>query len=281
MENIEKIFTPEKREKGKNCLLKISFLRHAHKRQMDPHESGEISQSGLSEKGEMASHELGKNRSVEENLKTYVSRMERAQQTAENLLLGVAERENASNIFKTKIRRQLDAPHFSPTFIKEYRSHFIPKPDNFETLSLDEKEKIIEDMEAPAVDYWLELWDKKFDQETESAKEVAERIAYYFFRFDRMVDRLNSGSKGELLNITHRTTTEPFLMACLKPSFNNLEEIGGPLELLEGFEISISTDSDGKKIYKAILRNKEYEIDLEEVAELKDAYVKKNYSIES
>jgi broad specificity phosphatase PhoE len=281
MEYFETKAVPEKKEKGKNCLLKISFLRHAHKEQMDPHESGVISQSGLSEKGKASSLELGKGKPVEENIKTYVSRMERAQETAENLLLGVDEKEKAPNIKETKIRSQLDAPHFSSGFIEKYRTHFLPKPDNFETLSLDEKEKIIEDMESPAVDYWLEMWDKKFDQETESAKEVAERMAYYFSRFDKMIDKLNSGSKVELLNITHRTTTEPFLKACLKPSINNIQEIGGPLELLEGFEIFISTDSDGKKIYKAILRNKEYEIDLEKVAELKDAYVKKNYSIES
>jgi len=274
MEVFEKISIPEKRELGKNCVLKVVFLRHAHKLQFDPHEEGHISWSGLSEKGKVASQELGESMSTEEALKAYVSRLGRTHETAENYILGANEK-GQGHILKTRTRSQLDAPYFSPEFIKTYRARFKQKPEDYESLSDDEKEIIVEDMEAPAVDYWLDLWDKKFDEETESAKEVAERMAYYFARFDKLVGKLKPGSQVELLNFTHRTMTEPFLVSCLNPSVKDLHELGGPLELLEGFEIVISTDCNGNRNYKVMLRDEEYGIDMNKIQEFKDAYVER------
>lgn len=275
MEKVELLQSPEKKEQGKNVTLHLNFLRHAHKAQMDPHAAGGISQSNLSKKGIEASRDLGLTSPTEENLKSYVSRFERSLETAENYLLGMLEKKDSPIVFSTRVRSELDAPHFSEKFITEYRSHFIPKPANFELLSPDEQEKIIEDMEAPAVEYWLDLWGKKFDEETESAAEIAERIAYYFSHFDRLVEKLNSGSQVELLNVTHKTTTEPFLRAVLKPSFQSMKEVGGPLNLLEGFEILIQTDKDGNKTCKVLFRDKEYEIDMARVQQLRNAYLKR------
>lgn len=275
MERPEAIQKSEKKERGKNVKLRLIFLRHAHKAEMDPHAGGVISQSNLSEKGKQASQNLGWTAATEENLKAYVSRFERSLETAENFLIGTLEKEDAPAIFSTRVRPALDAPHFSEEFIDVYRAHFSPKPENFDSLSLDEKEKIIEDIEAPAVEYWLERWDEKFDEETESAAEVAERTAYYFSCFDRMSEKLKSGSQVELMNITHKTVTEPFLIACLKPPLPNLKEAEGPLDLLEGWEIIIETDENGKKSHAVKFRGKEYGIDMAKVAALKKSYFEK------
>ncbi len=272
MENFDRTFRPEKREKGKNCKLKISFLRHANKADFDPHKSGAISESGLSKKGEVGSQELGRKKPTDKFFKTYASHLSRSQATIDNVLLGMSEGKDDFRKPGERIRSQIDAPHFSPAFIEEYRAHFTPKPDNFEELSDDEKEKIVEEMENPGVEYWIGLWDEKFDEETESAAEIAEKMASYFSHFDELIEKLKDGSEVDILNVTHRTAVEPFLLACLKPPFENIQEMGGPLNLLEGFELLISTDEKGQKEYVVNFRGKEFGIDLKKVAELNRGY---------
>lgn len=162
----------EKAEKtyGANCTLRVSFLRHANKEKADPHEGGKISQAPLSSKGEQASFEKGKAEKSRNILaRSYVSEMPRTEKTIERYLAGAEQMENT----EIRKRAELNAPHFSAAFIAEYRKYFAEKPDNFEELSADDQEQIIEDIEDPAVDFWLdEYWDKKFDNETESAKET-------------------------------------------------------------------------------------------------------------
>lgn len=265
---------------GRNCTLRISFLRHANKEKADPHEGGKISQAQLSPKGERASFEKGEVKKSENILaRSYVSEIDRTEKTAERYLAGAGR---LTEKHKTRKRAELNAPHFSPAFIAEYRKHFAEKPTNFEKLSADEQEQVIEDIEDPAVDFWLaEYWNKKFDAETESAKEVAERVAYHFSKidtaFERLLDKAPSDSEADLLDVTHRCTMEPFLKFCLKPEIENFQQIGGSFKLLENFEIFIQTDEQGEKHYKAIFREKEYEVDLEKVMQLKDDYTRRVY----
>ena len=280
METFERTIAPEKKEKGRNCRLKISFLRHANKADFDPHKGGAISESGLSKKGEAGSQELGRKNPTDKFFKTYASHLERSQATIDNVALGMSEGKDDFRKPGKRIRSQIDAPHFSPAFIAEYRAHFTPKPDNFEELSDDEKEKIVEEMENPGVEYWIGLWDKKFDEETESAAEIAEKMASYFSHFDKLIGRLKDGSEVDILNVTHPTAVEPFFLACLKPPFKNIQEMGGPLNLLEDFELLISTDENGQKGYAVNFRGKEFGIDLEKVVELNGSYearMKKNF----
>lgn len=263
---------------GKNCTLRMIFIRHANKAEFDPHAGGKISRSGLSEKGKTYSREYGKQVPAEDIPRIHTSPMDRNTQTAEHITLGSFDRRDSSVSITTEVHQELAAPHFSEDFIKKkYRPRFDPKPENYDSLSPDEQEKIIEAIEEPAVNYWIEMWDKKYDEETESAREVAERIAYYFVKEpDKLIETMRSGEREEiLLGLTHKTATEPFLLYCVDPPAKDLRELGGSLNLLEGWTIEIATDSDGKKSYKILLRDKEYSLDLEKVDELARAYEKK------
>ncbi|MDP1846012.1 MAG: histidine phosphatase family protein [Candidatus Moranbacteria bacterium] len=266
----------EKFERGRNCALKINFLRHAHKAQFDPHVGGKISQSGLSEKGKLASRELGNNIPSENVSEIHSSEFDRNKETAEGITYGSFEREKKTQIMTTRVKGILNAPHFSSDFIKkEYNPRFNPKPENYDSLDPDEQEKVVEEIEEPAVEYWLSLWDKKYDYETESAEEVAQRVAYYLTEEAKSINEMLSGTEDELIAINHKTVTEPILLACLKPPIKNLNEIGGSLFLLEGWSIDIKTDPEGKKTYKVSARNKEYELDWKKVEELANFYREK------
>lgn len=278
MPDIEIAKSSKERESlGRNCALRMTFLRHANKTEFDPHAGGKISQSGLSEKGKTNSREYGRQVSAEDISRIDASSMGRNLETVEHITLGSFDRESSPPPVTTEIYNELAAPHFSKDFIeKEYRPRFDQKPENYDSLPPDEQEKIAEAIEEPAVNYWIGLWDKKYDEETESAREVAERVAYYFLSEpDKLIETMQSGEKEEiLLGITHKTATEPFLLYC-KELPKDLKELGGSLNLMEGWTIEIATDSDGKKSYKIFLRGKEYSLNLERVNELAKAYEEK------
>lgn len=260
--------------KDKNCTLKIIFLRHGSKKQIDPHEAGRISHAVLSEKGKIASYKLGKRVPIGKSVKIYFSNFVRSEETAEYLAKGILEHYKSSRLLTSRLRSSLDAPHFSPEFINAYRYLFIPLPDNFAFLDHDTKERVIEESEGPALDFWIEQWSSKYDNETESASEIAQRIAYYVLHFDKMIDKLRSGSDVVLINITHRATIEPFLKYCLRPQIKSFMEVGGPFSLLERCQISIVTDLNHRHYYKFDFRGQRYELDWDKIKELADLHVK-------
>lgn len=275
MPNIELKEIRKEKEKGRNCTLRIILLRHAHKAQFDPHMEGKISQSGLSEKGKTKSREYGRQIPAEDILKIHTSSFDRNLETAEHISWGSFDRESSPVSITTEVHNELAAPHFSKNFIeKEYRPRFNSKPNNFDFLSLDEQERIVEEIEEPAVDYWISLGDEKYDNETESAQEVAGRVAYYFITEpDKLIEDMQAGEKKEkLLGLTHKTATEPFLIYCIDPPVKNLRELGGSLNLLEGWTIEIKTDNKGKKSYKISIRDKEYNLNIQKINELAEEY---------
>jgi|GEM_PF-4123487 broad specificity phosphatase PhoE len=254
------------KERGANCEVKVIFLRHAHKQEMDSHASGQISDSRLSEKGKRASKKYGKNLSEsKQSIKGYSSEFVRSQETLGKILEGIAEESNNKRVLKSRIKSELNAPHFSPDFIQVYRKHFASKPNNFDVLSKDDQERVVEEIEAPAVQFWLDQWDKKFDDETESAMEVAAKMAWLVTRYAKMTERLKSGTEVELMNVTHKTATEPFIKACVRlPEGIKVGQLG----LLEDWELDIRTDAGGNKQFKVLFRDNEYDLDWEKVKEL-------------
>lgn len=280
MARLEFVNKSEKsKEFGKNCVLRMTFLRHANKVQFDPHSGGSISQSELSEKGKKRSREYGKQLPAENISAVHTSSFERNLETAENITWGSFDRESSPVPITTEIHNELTAPHFSKNFIdKEYLPRFDNKPENFDSLPSDKQERIIEEIEEPAVNYWIGLRDKKYDQETESASEVVERVAYYFLNEpDKLIEKMRSGEeKEELLGLTHKTATEPFLLYCIEPPVHDLQELGGSLKLLEGWTIEIKTDNEGKKSYKIFIRDKEYALNIQRVEKLAQKYREKH-----
>lgn len=277
MRNLDSMPIQEIKEKGKNLSVIIKFLRHANKEKIQPHEDGKISDTGLSARGKENSRQFGKNISADAKekkliIKQYVSKFGRSEETADELEAGLNE--SGVDILETRVAPDLNPPHFSQEFIKEYRAKFKALPDDFKNLPVEEQEKLIEDAESPAVEYWLKLWDKKFDDETESAKEVAERISNCLVWINKMTDRLNSGSNFELINNTHRTVIEPLLVSCLKEQID-FTEMGGPLNLLEDLDFKINVDTYGNKKYGVYFREKEYEVDWEKISEFAGDYKKR------
>ncbi len=256
----------EQHEFGKNIRVRLRFMRHAHKEVLATHTpEGVISESGISEKGRLAAHAKGKDTLPQGNrLKAHISAKERSDQTAKAFVAGAQEK--GVHVYKTRTQRSLDAPHFSSKYVhEEYEPQYVPLPENFDELSPDEQEQLIEDREAPAVSYWLEDWERKSDQETESAQEVAQRIAAWIAKKEHLVRKLYAGSQVEFLAVTHRTTTEPFLVAALGKS---LEELGGPLELLEDWTLDMILDEQGRETLTLHFRGNEYPLERDVVESL-------------
>ena len=138
----------------------------------------------------------------------------------------------------------------------------MPKPENYDELSDAEQENYYEDAEIPAAIEWVDAWEQKIDAGSESAEEVAQKLGQWIEKKNRAIERFNAGSAVEMLAATHRTATEPLLVACTGKS---LAELGGPLNLAEQWEFTIKTDEVGAKQYQIKFRNIAYEVDWEAV----------------
>jgi hypothetical protein len=101
---------------------------------------------------------------------------------------------------------------------------------------------------------------------------VARRVDLYM----RMPEKLHSGTDIDLINVSHDLSLSAFLKEVLTRNvegkqikgFNTIDEIGGPIEFNEGFEILIQTDNQGEKSVKMSFRNQKCQIDVKRLNEL-------------
>ena len=107
--------------------------------------------------------------------------------------------------------------------------------------------------------------------------EAAARFAHLFNkRHERMAEKLISGSELDLFHLTHKSVSEPFLVsgALIRKSdgeiITTLEQIGGSLGTLDGWESSAITDSEGKCQLTVNIRGQEYNVDSQMLRELAD-----------
>ncbi|MFA7244505.1 MAG: hypothetical protein WC080_04455 [Patescibacteria group bacterium] len=264
------------RKYGSDVKIRNYWNRHAQKQSGEVIVAGALSKSSISEQGASKAKELGGGiEASQHGAKAYVSESPRTRETAESILNGYQESNPDVPIRNIAIREQLTL-NFPKEFLELYDKKFTESraklmqemgldPDNFKSLPPDEQEKIAEKAEEPILAEWLS------GQTDLSQLQSPEMAAYNFAqlfnrRHNRMASKLYSGSEIDLFHISHRGIMEPFLTSGILideegQRVNNIDQLGGSLAILEGWESEVDTDSDGNATISVILRNKRYSVD--------------------
>lgn len=195
-------------ERGKDVTLVLKFGRHAR------HKKNKI----IPEEFERLKEIGGE---LEFPAKAYTSFKKRAIETGEKIT------ESAPETLKTRARLEL-----SP------RLRAYP-----ELIAMDEEKGY----EA----FFNEVMNNRPEVRADVASGIAARIEHC----RRLAERLNSGSKYSLVNVTHNLDLACFLKECLIretekgeiKSFKDIEEIGGPFDQAEFFELKLNRDKAGQE----------------------------------
>jgi len=246
-----KKFIPEeepKKEKGKNVRITISVSRHGEK---TPNEE-------LSELGSMESKEKGKKEIIPEGgVKAYTSPFRRAIETTESELEGIGKQDTKQRIYETKERSELAPPNWRKEVYEGAKKIYAKEgEDGVFRYTLAE----------PLAQEDLEKW--------------TSGMAFIIDRYRRMANRLNSDTNIKLIHTTHDVVIGDFLRkaAILKDEgggridLGNLDVVGGPIKYLEGFDLEIYLDEEGKEHLKIIFRDREFEVDAEKLGSLVNKY---------
>lgn len=270
---------PRKKEFGSNVTIRNSWLRHAQKQSGEVFAAGAtgLTTSAISEKGQRRASEFGKTiKTKTHGAKGFVSTSQRTEQTLEQILEGYAKENPGAPIKNVRVREALTSDQ-PKDFLQLYDQRFSAEkkkvlserglsPEDFTRLTPDEQEDIAERAEEPVIREWLD------NLESELAKlypprEAAARFAPIFSRHTRIAERLYSGSEVDLIHVTHKSITEPFLVsgALIRASdgkrITKLEELGGSLEVLGKWESDVRTDEEGRVTVSIRIRGDEYRLD--------------------
>lgn len=253
---------------GKDIEIHAYFVRHGEKK----HSSNSF-ETSLSEKGQKKSEKYGENLE-NQRIKAYSSDTERTKETAGKTIKGSP----ANKKIGPEIRKELGVKYSDEYAKKELAEKMKILGENYNDLPEEEKKERLYKHNTESINRYLSYGDKKPDQETDSPVELAAMLTKRVDIYLRQAERLKNGSKDDIVNVTHDYSISAFLKEVMIREvqekkirgFNSVEEIGGPIDYNEGFEISIKTDSEGKKSVGMDFRGKNYEIDMHRLEELKN-----------
>jgi len=256
-------------EVGTDVELHTIFLRH-----------GEKDKKGkLTKRGEEQAREYGRTLEKADVTKAYGSSASRASRTA---ALAVANSPDAkrhytktvggkkiqvrraSKLKDVRIRREVNMPGMSKEFINDWVKH-------------------AERGGADAAADWFYGLKGRYDKKTATAKEVAQGFAYMVQRNIRLSGKVKHGYRANLLNGTHQTCPESLLKEVMIRDvggrkirgFKKIKEIGGALDYTEPIDFKITRDDKGKSQVYVEFRDHEYDVDMERLNELGDAYAER------
>ncbi|MEK7542816.1 MAG: histidine phosphatase family protein [Patescibacteria group bacterium] len=274
---LEKAPVPEGESKdfGKDVDIHAYFIRHGEKKYVpdDP-------DTPLTDIGRRQARVFGGTLDSREAIKGYSSRTVRTEDTVENII----EASRTEHKLKARVRDEL-------SFEWDKKGSFFPelvklrnegRPANYKQLPENERKKIDHDIDAKITDWYLNFGEKRPDKGTESPVELAAKVAHRIATYQKMARRLSSGSSVDLINGTHDFPIAAFLQRVIVRSaddkkvvgFHSVNEIGGPIEYTENFELVIHNDKEGNQKMQLKFRGQSYEIDMEHYNELLNAYEK-------
>lgn len=255
-------------EFGRNVEVHAKFIRHAEKKY--PRSENEVP---LSEDGIKKSEELGESLEKKDRIEGEYSDTVRARNTTESVVF----HSPTENKLKTKERDEL-AFRCSDNFMLRTKKHIEEISKNSQKSVTEKgKKKTEAGASTEGIDYYLSFGDEKPDKETYSPVETAAMVAKRLDIAIRKADRLHSGTKMDAIFTSHDYVVAAFLKEVMilgrtgegkKIGFNSLEEIGGTIQPLEGFEITAKTDDSGQKSIEFTFRGQNYEFDMERFDEL-------------
>jgi len=262
----EKSSSEEEKRYNSNNEGLISVFRHG-----DKTPEGQLAPSGFGQARERAetTERLGV------IVKDYASPTQRAQDTGKEMSQTLADQELKDPDTEETIKgekhksRVRDYLNFME---KEIKPQWIM--ENWGALGKQGPNKPLET--------YLSFNEERPHQTTLSPKEMASRVGKVLYNQIRMIGRLKSGSKVNLADASHTPTLDVFIASFLKDKIEQdpinpegqtlVEKMGGAFVTAEGFDIKVNTDDEGKLSAKIIFREKEYEIDMNELKELSEFY---------
>lgn len=255
-------------EFGRNIEAHLKFIRHAERG------AGWANEVPLTEEGVRKSEDLGESLDKKDRIEGEYSDTVRARNTTESVVF----HSPTENKLKAKERDEL-AFHCTDEFLDrsgEYIQKVVKEkyePDEYDKLSKEQKKEIESTI---GEDYYFSFAKERPDEKTYSPEETAATVARRLEIAIRKVNNLHSGTKMDSVFTSHDYVVAAFLKEVLIRNkdgkkikgFNSLEEIGGPMGFLEGFEITVKTDEMGNKLIGLLFRGEKCEIDMERFNEL-------------
>lgn len=258
-------------EKGRNVTVHAVFIRHGEK-EHDP----DNPETGLTLKGEWNSRVFGQRRGRKDSIKPISSDTNRTKDTAKYAVV----QSPAKNKENLELDRNL-AFEYDPDsdFMKEIiRIKNDILGDDYENLSDEEFSKRLHEASIKQADYYLSFGNEKPDSIVLSPVEVASRIAKMVYDYINKSDDIKNGSSVDFINATHDFNLITFIKEVIVRKidgekirgFSSVEEVGGPFDFNESFEVLIKTDEKGNKETKLLFRDNEFDLDLNRLNELVD-----------
>ncbi|MBU1037371.1 hypothetical protein KKF32_05125 [Patescibacteria group bacterium] len=213
----------------------------------------------------------------------------------------ILEDQNPENI---KAFFALPGTSYSDEFLKEYDKRISPRREEclkqqfsgkkLKELTPDQQETVMEYAEEPAIEWYLSLDDKRFDDKTPSPREWARAVAFKMNRLINLPDYMPNDKSVDLVSAGHKTSTEAFLKYAITrkvqgekvTGFDSLKDIGGSLKILDSWDLQVENDQEGNKQITIILRREngdtqKFGIDLEVLRQLAQEHITAEDSIDA
>jgi broad specificity phosphatase PhoE len=260
-------FIESKEKFGRNVEVHGRFIRHGEKLEL-PDEA----ETGLTKEGKQDSIDFGKRLEPKTAIKGYSSDTDRTKETIQLIV----ENSPTEKKMKQRIKDELYVNYSS-----EFRARIMEIKkrelrEDFDEQSIEERKKRLAQCGIEQMNFYLSFKDKRPDEKTYSPVETAAQVARRVDLYIRMADKMHSGSHVDLMNGMHDVNIAVFLNEVMirkvdgqkKRGFDSIQDIGGPIDYHEGFDIVTRIDENSEKTVKMIFRDKEYDIDLKRLGEL-------------
>lgn len=293
----------EQKELGHDTSVRITFLRHSQK---EPGKVADGGRRGITTKGVIRAKNVGEKIFRGRNIKmAYGTKVDRTAATLQAAFEGAGVTGMDKKILQTKdgMNAFFDLPH--PGFDAESEKKMNLEMDEYVraqypehpgktyrqlveegVLSADDQEEIEERFQEKYVQWYLDLVGEQPTPDRSLPRQDAASVAYKINRLINLPDHMKKGESVDLVSSGHKYSTEGFLKYCIEREvngkkvvgFNRLEDIGGSMKVLDGWDLVISNDASGKKNIKLVIRRengeeKEYGLNVEMVSKLAGEYM--------
>ncbi|MFA7209591.1 MAG: hypothetical protein WC120_04885 [Parcubacteria group bacterium] len=279
-------------EKGENVKINLMFIRHGERTK-----KGELTDYGRQETMERAEispltqeefdavKSMGSPAGPKSTVEgSEIETMSRATETAHIFGSKIAEL-TGSEEFETRNRPALSFETVKNKMPYNHTAIYNSLlPENFETLSDEEKAVAAAKAQASTVNHLMNL---DTPEAIAYKQEVAGAYSYTISHYAEMAERLKAGSKVLMPTGVHSPMMEVFLQKALVrkdaegnaiTGFTDVAEIGGEFGPSEGYSVNIETDENGQLKPLGISFSNEARpkgemyLDPEAIKELADAY---------
>ena len=283
METINIAENKEGSERGENVQVRVKFIRHGERTP-----EGELTDHGreITEDQAVESDEHWDDyhavKAVGSDAGLSSGAGARALETADIYAKEIDEDEK----FNTRVESILNYETLINPIPYDHKAmHTAALPENFDTLSDEEKAKASKIAQVQVIDNLMSMDTKEAE---DYRKEIAGSFAHVVLHYCDMAQRLYSGSKVLIPAGAHGGTMEMLLREALVRKnaegddivgFNKTGEIGGEFDPSEAYNIDVKTDEDGAlKKLQVSFDNLERELpdgmylDFEKVQDLAEYY---------